>query len=142
MLSHKVRNLVKLLLIFLIVKDIILFNLCFFFPDTWFKIFHDAPYIDPQGLLQRTGAVWLAFTLLQIIAFLRWERHPYWLTVIAGVRLTEIFSDWVYIYVATSMTWYGRLGLSVAPPGNLAFGWFLIWVYQRMMRERGGPEVT
>lgn len=139
MLSPKVRTLVNLLLLFLIVKDIILFTLCFWFPDVWFKIFHNAPYVDPQGLLQRTGAVWLAFTLLQIIALLRWKKQPFWLTVIAGVRLTEIFSDWVYIYVASSMTWFGRLGLFVAPPGNLAFGCFLIWVYHQMMKESYRP---
>jgi hypothetical protein len=140
MLSPKVRTLVKLLLLVLIVKDIILFTLCFWFPETWFKVFHGAPYVDPQGLLQRTGAVWLAFTLMQIVAFLRWEKQPFWLVVIAGVRWTEIFSDWVYIYVASSMTWFGRLGLFIAPPGNFVIGCFLIWVYQQMMRERYGPR--
>lgn len=140
MLSPKVRALVKLLLIFLIIKDIILFTLCFWFPEVWYKIFHGAPYVDPQGLLQRTGAVWLAFTLLQIIAFLRWEKEPFWLPVIAGVRLTEIFSDWVYIYVASSMTWFGRLALFIVAPGNLAFGIFLIWVYKKMMKERYGSR--
>jgi hypothetical protein len=24
-----------------------------------------------------------------------------------------------------------------APPGNLAFGWFLIWAYKKIMHARG-----
>jgi hypothetical protein len=142
MLSPRIRTIVKLLLLVLIVKDIILFVLCFFYPETWFKIFHNAPYVDPQGLLQRTGAVWVAFTLWQIVALLRWEKEPFWLAVIAGIRWTEIFSDWVYIYVSASMTWYGRLALFLVAPGNLLIGFFLIWVYRQMMRERGVPAAT
>ena len=107
-----------------------------FFPDRWFQIFHHAPYVDPQGLLKRTGAVWVAFTLLQLIAFFRWEKAPWWLVLIAGVRLTELFSDWTYILAAQSMTTIGTIGLFIAPPGNLAFGWFFVWAYLKIMRSK------
>jgi hypothetical protein len=109
---------------------------CLFFPDRWFQIFHHAPYVDPQGLLKRTGAVWVAFTLLQLIAFFRWEKAPWWLVLIAGVRLTELFSDWTYILAAQSMTTIGTIGLFIAPPGNLAFGWFFVWAYLKIMRSK------
>ena len=129
------KRVIKLLLLFLVVLDVVLSTLALFFPETWFRIFHGAPYIDPQGLLRRTGAVWVAFTLLQIIAYIRWERRPYWLVLIAGVRLTELFSDWAYLYFAQSITWSGRLSLLIAPPGNLIMGWFLIKSFLRIEGE-------
>ncbi len=120
---------------FLVLLDLVLSATCIFFPEKWFLIFHDAPYVDPQGLLYRTGAVWVAFTLLQLIAFFRWEKEPWWLVLIAGVRLTELFSDWTYWYVAESMTTLGSIGLFIAPPGNLVFGWFLVWAYLKIRRS-------
>lgn len=136
MISSRLRIFIYVLLGFLVVLDIVLSTTCLFFPERWFQIFHNAPYIDPQGLLKRTGAVWVAFTLLQLVAFLRWEKAPWWLVLIAGVRLTELFSDWTYMSVAQSMTTMGKLGLFIAPPGNLVFGWFLIWAYLKVMRSR------
>ncbi|MDQ3803773.1 MAG: hypothetical protein M3416_08115 [Acidobacteriota bacterium] len=135
MISPWVRKLVYALLIYLVVKDIVLSAVAICYPEAWFRFFHGAPYVDPQGLLRRTGALWVAFTLLQIIALFRWERAPWWLVLIAGVRLTELFSDWTYIYVAQSMTPIGRAFLFSAPPGNLAFGWFLVWAYLKKTKE-------
>lgn len=139
MISPKLRTFIYVLLAFLVILDVILSVTCLLFPDQWFMTFHGVPYDDrdPAGLLKRTGAVWAAFSLLQLIAFFRWEKAPWWLVLIAGVRLTELFSDWTYIYVAESITTLGRLGLFIAPPGNLAFGWFLIWAYKKIMRARG-----
>lgn len=119
----------------LVLLDLVLSATCIFFPEKWFLTFHDAPYVDPQGLLYRTGAVWVAFTLLQLIAFFRWEKEPWWLVLIAGVRLTELFSDWTYWYVADNMTTIGSIGLFIAPPGNLVFGWFLVWAYLKIRRS-------
>ena len=129
MLSRKHRNTVRGLLIFLIVLDVVLSTLALCYPEAWFRIFHGVAYVDPQGLLRRTGALWAAFVLLQTIAFFRWEREPYWLALVAGVRLTELFSDWTYLYFASHITAYGRIGLLIAPPGNLLFGWYLIRSY-------------
>lgn len=140
MISSGLRTFIYILLVFLVILDIVLSTTCLLYPETWFRIFHGAPYIDPQGLLKRTGAVWVAFTLLQLIAVFRWEKSPWWLVLIAGVRLTELFSDWTYMYVAQSMTTMGRIGLFIAPPGNLAFGWFLVWAYLKIMRERPGTR--
>ena len=125
---------INILLIFLIILDVFLCILALLFPATWFKIFHDEPYTDPQGLLRRTGAVWAAFTLLQIIAYLKWEEQFYWLVLIAGVRLTELFSDWAYLYFAHNITWAGLLSLLISPPANLAMGWFLIESFVRLTR--------
>jgi hypothetical protein len=118
--------LINLLLIVLIVLDVILSVLALLLPSRWFQLFHNQPYVDPQGLLRRTGAVWVAFTLLQVIALMKWPEQPYWLVLIAGVRLTELFSDWVYVLFAQSMTRAGRISLLVAPPANFVIGCFFI----------------
>jgi hypothetical protein len=123
---------INLLLLFLIVLDVVLSILVLLLPNIWFKIFHDQPYIDPQGLLRRTGAVWAAFTVLQIIAYVQWQEQHYWLVLIAGVRLTELFSDWTYLYFAQHTTWAGRISLLTAPPANLVMGWFLIESFLRL----------
>ena len=138
MISPGVRKFTYVLLAFLVVLDIVLSTVAICYPDYWFQTFHGAPYVDPQGLLRRTGACWVAFTLLQFIALIRWEKEPWWLVLIAGVRLTELFTDWTYIYFAQSLTTRGWLGLFIAPPGNLAFGLYLMWVYLKMMKA--GPR--
>lgn len=127
---------INLLLLFLIALDVVLSILALAFPQVWFRLIHDEPYIDPQGLLRRTGAVWAAFTLLQAMAYAKWRQRPYWLVVVAGVRLTELFSDWTYVYFAQQVTWSGRVGLLIAPPANLAMGWFLIKSFLRITGSR------
>jgi hypothetical protein len=123
---------INLLLLFLIILDVVLSVLALLLPNTWFKLFHDQPYVDPQGLLRRTGAVWVAFTLLQFIAYMKWQEQPYWLVLIAGVRLTELFSDWTYLYFAQNITKVGRLSLLIAPPANLVMGWFFIQSFLKL----------
>lgn len=126
------KTIISLLLGFLVLLDIVLFTLALFYPQTWFDLFHGQPYVDPQGLLRRTGGVWVAFTLLQFVALVKWKQQPYWLAVIAGVRLTEMFSDWVYLYFAQDITLFGRIGLFISPLANMAFGWFLIKSYLKI----------
>lgn len=137
MISSKVRIFIYILLAVLVVWDIGLSVSTIFFPDFFFKVAHGAPYIDPQGLIKRTGAVWAAFVLLQTIAIFRWEKATWWLVLIAGVRMTELFSDWVYICVAESWTTIGRVTVFTQPPMNLAIGLFLIWAYKKIMKSRG-----
>jgi hypothetical protein len=133
---HLNRAQVNFFLVALVVLDAVLSTTAIWFPDVWTQTFHGMPCVDPAGLLRRTGAVWVAFTLLQAIAVFRWQRQPYWLALIAGVRLTELFSDWMTIHAAQHMTTLGTLGLAISPPGNLLFGLILISTYQRL---RAGP---
>lgn len=117
------------LLVLLILLDVVYDLVIFSSPETWFRVIHGAPYIDPQGLLRRTAAVWAAFTLWQIVALLRWKQHRHWLMLVAGIRWTEIFADWTYLYFAQSITPVGRLGLLAAGPINLLCGWYLYRSY-------------
>jgi hypothetical protein len=143
MISPKLRNFIYVLLGFLVILDLVLSTTCLVFPDKWYMTFHGVHYdnLDVEGLLKRTGALWVAFTLLQLLAFFFWRKSPWWLVLIAGVRLTELFSDWTYMYVAHTMTTIGKMGLFIAPPGNLAFGIFLVWAYKKIMRCGGAPVV-
>jgi hypothetical protein len=127
---HLNRTQVNALLLFLVALDVALSAVTLIWPDRWFAAMHGLPYIDPAGLLRRTGAVWVAFVLLQTIALLRWQKQSYWLPLIAGVRFTELFSDWVTIFAAKQMTVAGTVGLVLAPPANLLFGLLLLSTYK------------
>jgi hypothetical protein len=144
MISPGLRKFIYVFLVLLVILDLVLSTTCLIWPDKWFMTFHGVHYdnLDVMGLLKRTGAVWVAFTLLQLIAVFKWEKAPWWLILIAGVRLTELFSDWTYMYVAKSMTTWGNIGLFISPPGNLVFGLFLIWAYKRMTRGGHQPVAT
>lgn len=136
---HFNRAQVNVLLAFLIVLDIVLSTLAIGFPNTWFHAMHGMDPLDPAGLLRRTGGLWIAFVMLQAIALVRWQKQPYWLTLIAGVRFTELLSDWVTIFAAQKMTLAGTLGLAISPPANLIFGLILVSTYKRL---QSGPIPT
>lgn len=127
----------KLLLAGLAVLDIVLSGACLFFADLWFKLFHGAPYVDPQALL-RIGAVWATFAILQLIPLVRWQKFPHWLVLIAGVRLTEVVCDWAYLLFCSNVVWFGRVALFLSPPANLAFAWILLRTWARV--ASGIPE--
>jgi hypothetical protein len=129
-MNNLFRIATSILLLFLVLLDIVLSLTCLFFPTVWFRVFHHAPYVDPQGLLRRTGAVWAAFTLLQLLALVRWRSRPYWLPLIAGVRLTEIFTIWVCLYAYSFITRFGKASLLISSPANVLFACFLVASYQ------------
>jgi hypothetical protein len=129
---HLNRAQVNVFLVGFLLLDIFLSTIAIGFPERWSETMHGLPYDDPAGLLRRTGALWGAFTLLQAIALCRWQTQPYWLTLVAGVRFTELFSDWVTILAAKQMTILGTAGLLISPPANLLFGLILISTYKRL----------
>ena len=118
------RLVINILLLGLVVLDAAYVVVVLFFPDLWFNYFHGIPYLDPEGLLRRAGAVWLSFTLIQLVAYLRWQSEPYWLAIIAGLRSAELFTEWTYLYFARDITSMGRIGLLVSTPANMIVCWF------------------
>jgi hypothetical protein len=132
------RTSLDALLIGLIALDVVLSAVALGFPATWTHVIHDLPYDDPAGLLRRTGGAWAAFALLQTIAWARWRTQPYWLPLIAGVRFTELFADWVTIAAARHMTAFGTAALAISPPANLLFGCMLLASYRRLAAPPGG----
>jgi hypothetical protein len=129
------RGRINFILTALVVYDIVLSGVCLIRPDLWFRYIHGVGAVDPQGLILRTGAVWAAFSVFQILARLKWEVQPLWLAVIAGIRLTEVFSDWTYVYVAADLTAFGRIALLVNPPMNAFLGWYFIRAFRRVHVE-------
>ena len=132
-------RLIDILLIALIVFDLAVAVGAFLFPQLWYRILHDAAYVDPQGLLRRTGAIWAAFTVLQVLALPRWRTAPYWLVLVCGIRLSEMFADWTYLAFADHVTPFGTAALIVTLPANLLICWFLFATYGR---RRGNARWT
>jgi hypothetical protein len=123
------------LLVFLVLLDGTLVPWALAFPQLWFTAFHGTAYDDPQGFLRRCGANWAAFLLCQVIALVRWKRDAVWLAIIAGVRLSDIFTDVTYVLVAHDTTWFARLTLAPMSLGNLLFGLFLLRAYRWRMAQ-------
>ena len=117
---------VNLALGFLAVLDSVLAAWGFFFPSAWYSFFHDAPYVDPQGLLRRCAANWLAFCFVQTIALVMWRRHPWWIAVVAGCRIGDCLTDLTCLAFCNSISNWGVLAFPVAGVGNLAGGVLLI----------------
>ena len=133
---------IDVLLISLIVLDVTLSTAAFCCPRFWFTIFHGAEYVDPQGLLPRMAANWAAFALLQIIAYRKWKAQPHWLAVIAGVRLSDMFTDWTYLYFCQDITPFGRIGLFAMSPANVLIGWYLLRAYTKPLNNLRGTAST
>ena len=127
-------RLIDILLIALIVFDLAVAVGAFLFPQLWYRILHDAAYVDPQGLLRRTGAIWAAFTVLQVLALPRWRTASYWLVLVCGIRLSEMFADWTYLAFADHVTPFGTAALIVTLPANLLICWCLFATYRAAAR--------
>ena len=123
------KKLINPMLVLLILLDLGYVAIIFPYTNFWFKTMHGISHDDPVGLLHRLGGVWGAFALFQIIALIRWKKAPHWLMLVAGIRLTEVFSDWLYLYYAHNITGFGRLCLLLAPLVNALTGWFFFRAY-------------
>ena len=130
--TEKNIKFINLLLLFLVILDLILSAICLLRPDLWVKLMHGTEYSDSLGLIRRMGAVWLAFFVFQLVALLFWQKHSYLLVLVAGIRLTEVFSDWFYWYFTEYLTGFAHFGLLISPPSNLLFGIILIKAYKKM----------
>jgi hypothetical protein len=119
------------LLVALVVFDVALTVWAFAFPDLWYRAFHGTAYDDPQGLLRRCGANWAAFAVVQAVAAARWRADRMWLAVVAGVRLSDIFTDATYVVVARDTTWFAHSTLAPMSAINLLIGLALIRAYRR-----------
>ena len=128
------RRTIYVLLLSLVLLDIVISFLAFFFPETWFKLFHNSDFIDPQGFLRRCAANWTAFALIQTLAFIKWERKPYWLAIVAGVRFSDIFTDWAYLWFSSGTTHFGKITLFFMSPFNLLLGLLFLNAYKRLQK--------
>jgi hypothetical protein len=110
--------------------DVVLTVLAGFFPQLWMDAFHGVPYDDPQQLLRRCAANWVAFALCQGLAFSRWRTQPSWLAVVAGVRLSDIFINATVVGPARDTTVFAKLTLAPMSVINLLMGRWLLRAYR------------
>jgi hypothetical protein len=129
--SGVVKKFVNIVLVALVLLDVAYAVIIFSSPQKWFDVIHGVDYVDPQALLKRTAAGWTAFAVFQAIALVRWQRAPHWLMLVAGIRFTESFTDWVYFFASNNHTWLGRIGLLAASPINVGLGIFFYRAYFR-----------
>lgn len=121
---------VNALLVSLILLDASLTIVALFFPAFWIELINGVTLGDPLGLVGRLGGGWAAFFLLQLVALTRWRREPHWLAVVAGVRGTELFADWAFLYFAQSLTWFGKAALFLSPLVNALAAWYFLKAYR------------
>jgi len=122
---------VRALLVSLTGFDLLLVLWAFFLPDLWFWAFHGVERVDPQNLLQRMGANWAAFFLMQLLATLNWRRAPRWILIVAGVRLSDIFTDVTCVIACDDATWFAWATLPLMSLLNLLMGLWLIKAWKR-----------
>ncbi len=130
------KKILNVILVVFTILDLTYSVICFAFPEFWFSGLHSAAYVDPQGLLRRTGAVWAAFAIFHFIAIFKWQKHAYWLAIIAGMRFSELFADWTYLYFAESVSFVGRIGLLITPPVNFLVCLYLLKSYLQISQKR------
>ena len=128
------------LLIGLVCLDTILVTWIVLFPDQWSLAFHGTPADDPQRLMLRMGANWAGFLLFQCIAVLRWRREPIWLLVVAGLRLSDIFTDASHVFLCNDTTWFAWATLPLMGGLNLAMGLWLLHCGRERLVVRVGAS--
>jgi hypothetical protein len=123
---------INFILLFLVILDLFLTIWAFFYPELWFSFFHGSPYIDPQALLYRCGANWLAFFIIQAAAYLYWQKNPWLLVLVAGCRLGDSLTDITCLVFSAEHTLMAMIGFPLAGFGNLLAGLVLIWFFKKL----------
>ena len=113
-------------------------------PDLWFWSFHVDPEVGAMGelMLRRCGANWAAFLLFQTIALFRWRQAPVWLAVVAGIRLSDIFTDPSYALLSEAPTWFSWASLPAMGVINLALGLFFLHAWRKVTGGNPPPRAT
>ena len=122
---------IPIVLAFLVVFDLALVVWVFGLPELWFDLFHTNSGASEKAylLLKRCGANWGAFAVVQAVAFVRWREESFWLAVVAGVRLSDVFTDPVYVIFAGDPSWFAVVNLPVMGVINLGLGVFFLRSY-------------
>jgi hypothetical protein len=97
----------------------------------WFVTLHGSQVSDPfaVALLYRAAAHWTAFAVFQIAGLLLWRSSRAWLLIVAGLRFSDVFTDWAYL--ATSPDTVGLGFMTLASPAvlNWGMGLYLFWFW-------------
>lgn len=135
--SSPVKVPIRGMLAFLVLLDLVLCVWAWTAPELWFRVWHGADYVDPQALLPRCAANWTGFFLVQLVALVRWRRERWWLAVVAGVRLSDVFTDTTCSLLASDVTLAARILFPVTGVGNLVFAVLFLREYLRRTTGQG-----
>jgi hypothetical protein len=136
MIGRPLKTLIVFYLWVALVEDTVLFLMSWLAPDIWFQTFHG---VAPTGLevafLRRSAGQWAAFALAQAITLWRWRKEPVWLAVAAGVRFSDLFTDFSYVVAVPSLTRLGWIFLLPPPFLNLAGVVIMLRGYKQARRS-------
>ena len=129
-----------LVLLFLwgaLIEDATIFVLSWLAPELWFRVFH---HLEPAGLevalLRRAGGQWAAFALVQAMVLWRWRSRPTWLLVVAGARMSDLFTDLSYVAAVPSLTTAGWVALLPPPLLNTLFVLVMVQAWRQASPPR------
>lgn len=102
-------------------------------PEVYLSIIHP-DLAEPQvELLRRSGGMWLAFSIVALIAATcPRDVRARWFMVLGWFRLIEVPADLLYGLTATGTGDFGRIIILAAPPLNFLIGGYLFWLSRRM----------
>jgi len=81
---------------------------------------------------------WLAFFIIQLITFFRWQRESWWLVLVAGCRFGDCLTDITWVVCCDSISVFGLMSYPVAGATNVVLGVVLMRYYQALSRPPEG----
>lgn len=123
----------RIIALVLFVFDLALAACSAVWPEVYLSIVHPELAEPQTELLRRSGGMWLAFSVVALIAATcNKDMRARWFMVLGWFRLIEVPADLLYGLTATGTGEYGQLLILGAPPLNLAIGGYLVWLSRRM----------
>jgi hypothetical protein len=126
-----------------ILIDVVLCVLTWVAPEMWFETLHattDNAAFYP--FLRRCGSHWAAFAIFQFVALIRWQQGLHWLVLVAGMRLSDLFTDLTYLLSSSNVTPSGSISLLVPPVLNLGMALFLMFAFRKALAVIGAGDLS
>lgn len=123
----------------LAVFDYFLSFVALFVPDFYMHVMHGAGANENIFMLKRTGVLWLAYAVVQTVAFINPQRFHLVVLIVAAFRLIEVPADPIYLLTSKHVSPFGTFGLIFAPLFNLTVGVLLVRAWLR--RENAGKNL-
>jgi len=123
-----------------ILIDIVLSGMTWVAPQMWFETLHGATGDQSAfyPFLRRCGAHWAAFAIFQIVALVRWRRGLHWLLLVAGMRMSDLFTDLTYLIESRTLaSGSAYAGLILPFFLNLGMAVLLVLAWKEALRAQG-----
>ncbi|MBN4061988.1 hypothetical protein JYU20_02175 [Bacteroidales bacterium AH-315-I05] len=127
-------KLAKLICLCLALFDLILSVCVLLFPDFFLQIFQPSALESSTVMLQRTGMLWVVFILVELWAYIKGEKMIELFLIVGAFRLMDVPADLLWLLLGKGFTWFGVLGLVIAPLFNLIAGIYLVSFYFKLKK--------